>query len=251
MSKISLPIHVILATIRNSPSGKFVIVEGVDDIIIYRILITLYKSLGIQVIPAGGRDKVLEIFDEIKLTDHINKTIFIVDKDLWVFTGIPTEYQHERIITTSGYSIENDIFIDKDVMSLLKATATESKFNDELLQYLRWFSLAVTRFINNSGGEILDIHPQQFFKNIETTTELCNMRVGESFPQSLYDDLLTNYSLKFRGKCLLHLGIRALNSRPSSPRYNHATIMEETAINQKGIHLNRIFSTVGTLAASS
>ena len=77
MSKISLPIHVILATIRNSPSGKFVIVEGVDDIIIYRILITLYKSLGIQVIPAGGRDKVLEIFDEIKLTDHINKTIFI------------------------------------------------------------------------------------------------------------------------------------------------------------------------------
>ena len=38
MSKISLPIHVILATIRNSPSGKFVIVEGVDDIIIFQSL---------------------------------------------------------------------------------------------------------------------------------------------------------------------------------------------------------------------
>src|SRR5690606_19362346 len=131
----SVPVHVILAMIRNSPSGKFVIVEGVDDIIVYRILINLYKSLGIQVIPAGGRDKVLEVFDEIKSTNNINKTIFIVDKDLWVFTGIPTEYQHERIITTTGYSIENDIFIDKDVMSLLQATAMESKFNDELLQY--------------------------------------------------------------------------------------------------------------------
>ena len=115
----SVPVHVILAMIRNSPSGKFVIVEGVDDIIVYRILINLYKTLGIQVIPAGGRDKVLEVFDEIKSTNNINKTIFIVDKDLWVFRGIPTEYQHERIITTSGYSIENDVFIDKENKKLL------------------------------------------------------------------------------------------------------------------------------------
>lgn len=251
MSNIPLPIPVILATIRNSHTGKFVIIEGVDDIIVYRNLINLYKHLGIKVIPAGGRDKVLELFDELKLSHDINKTIFIVDKDSWIFTGIPDEYQHERIITTSGYSIENDIFIDKGIVSILEATGTYNNFTNELSVYLRWFALAITRFINNPDGEVLNIHPQHFFKDTTTITELCAIKSGETFPQSLYDDLLINYSLKLRGKCLLPLGIRSLNSRPSSPRYHHATIMEETSINQRGAHLNRIFSTVGVLAISS
>lgn len=235
------------ATIKNSQSGCCVIVEGSDDIVVYRRLITLYQSKGIKVFPAGGRKNVLDIFDAIKDTEHLKKAIFIVDQDSWVFTGIPTEYQHSRIICTSGYSIENDIYIDKDIDTLINGTGVHSSFTNELAIYLRWFSLAITRFIAGAD-EKLDIHPDTIFKDSTTQVTYCTLEAGEVFPQSTYDDLLINYALKFRGKCLLPLAIRALGSRSGSPKYNHRTIMEETAIVGRGALLNRIFSEVENLA---
>jgi len=243
-------VPVIISTIQKSNSGKYVVVEGIDDIVIYRNLITLYRSKGIKVMAAGGRDKVLDVFDSLNGTPHLDKAIFIVDQDSWIFTGIPSSYQHPRIILTNGYSIENDVYLDKQLDALMQGTNVFSTFNSELQIYLRWFSLAITRFCinNNANSEILDIHPQTFFKCLATTQNYCNLRSGETFPQQTYDDLLINYGLKFRGKCLLPLAIRALGSRQNQPKYNSATIMEETAITGRGIHLNRIFSAVDKLA---
>jgi len=72
------------ATIKKSQSGCCVIVEGSDDIVVYRSLITLYQSKGIKVLAAGGRKNVLDIFDALKDTEHLKKAIFIVDQDSWV-----------------------------------------------------------------------------------------------------------------------------------------------------------------------
>lgn len=251
MSKPSpFPVRVIISTIQNSKSGKYVVVEGVDDIVVYRNLITLYKAKGIKVLAAGGRTKVLEVFDELKGTPHLDKAIFIVDQDSWIFSGIPTEYQHERIICTSGYSIENDVYLDKQIEIIMQATGVYSSFQTDLHIYLNWFSLAITRFCTNGNdnSEMLNLHPEAFFKCSNTTQKYCTLNSGEVFPQQTYNDLLINYGLKFRGKCLLPLAIRALGKRPHQPKYNSNTIMEETAITGRGIHLNRIFTKVEQLA---
>ena len=245
-----LPVSVIISTIKNSKSGKYVVIEGADDIIVYRILMTLYSAKGINVIPAGGRDKVLEVFNNLKNTPYLNKAIFIVDQDSWVFSGIPNEYQHDRIICTSGYSIENDVYLDKQLDILMQGTGVFSKFKTDLEQYLKWFSLAITRFCNasNPDGEKLNIHPTNFFQSNESIEEFCSLLVDEVFPQETYEDLLINYGLKFRGKCLLPLAIRALGARPHEPKYNPKTIMEETAITGRGKYLNLIFNKVHDLA---
>lgn len=244
------PVPVIISTITNSKIGKYVIVEGVDDIVIYRNLIALYRSKGINVLPAGGRKKVLEVFDALKSTSHLNKAIFIVDQDSWIFSGVPAEYQHNSIICTSGYSIENDVYLDRKLDTLMQATTVFSAFQRELQIYLRWFALAITRFCtnDNENSEILNVHPQTFFKCTSTIESYCNLKEGETFPQNTYEELLENYALKFRGKCLLPLAIRALGSRPDEPKYNSKTIMEETAITGRGVYLNRIFEAVGNLA---
>jgi len=122
-----LPVPIIISTIEKCQSGKYVVVEGVDDIVVYRNLITLYRAKGIKVLPAGGRDKVLEVFDNLSQNSHINKAIFIVDQDSWVFSGIPSEYQHERIICTGGYSIENDVYLDKQLEDLSLHVDWQSK----------------------------------------------------------------------------------------------------------------------------
>lgn len=107
--------------------------------------------------------------------------------------------------------------------------------------------MAITRFIAGAD-EKLDIYPDTIFKNSTTQETFCTLKAGEVSPQSTYDDLLINYALKFRGKCLLPLAIRALGSRSGGPKYNHRTMMEETAIVGRGPHLNRIFSEVENLA---
>ncbi|WEI10088.1 DUF4435 domain-containing protein [Acinetobacter soli] len=86
MPKINpFTVPVIVARIKNLATGKIVVVEGVDDIIVYRSLITIFASKRIQVLTAGGRDKVLEVFDEVKKLGYLDKAIFIVDQDSWIF----------------------------------------------------------------------------------------------------------------------------------------------------------------------
>lgn len=91
-----------------------IVIEGKDDLLVYNEFEDIYEDPDclVSVLPVGGRNTVLGIFNRLKDTPHINKTIFIVDKDTWVITGIDSNYQHNRIICTHGYSFENDIFID-------------------------------------------------------------------------------------------------------------------------------------------
>lgn len=246
MPKINpFTVPVIVARIKNLATGKIVVVEGVDDIIVYRSLITIFSSKRIQVLTAGGRDKVLEVFDEVKKLGYLDKAIFIVDQDSWIFSGIPSPYQDPRIIYTSGYSIENDIYVDRNIDNLLIGAGLSTSFNSKLHLFLQWFALAIDRYCL-TGHEILDVHPDRFFRDV---TGFCALKPGESHPNPTYNDLITQYPLKFRGKSLLPLAVDELNRRKDGyPSYNTKTIMEETAINGRGVHLNRIFSAVDSLA---
>lgn len=250
---VSTPLHVavILSMIQRQTLTKYVVVEGVDDIIVYRNLISSNLDKNISVLAAGGRDKVLEVFTQLKNTPSIDNAIFIVDQDSWIISGIPEEFQHPRIIYTSGYSIENDIYIDKQLDALMQGTGVYSSFKDCLAIYLKWFALAITRFCTNANAdsEKLKIHPSNFFQSQTTIDKFCALKEGENFPQELYDDLLLNYALKFRGKCLLPLAVECLGKRTDGAKYNTKTIMEEAAITGRGVHLNRIFSEVEQLAS--
>lgn len=91
------------------------IVEGPDDVK-YAILIENAVS-GLNVMQAGGKEAVLELFEQ---RDRFScPTIFLVDADNWVFTGRPDAYNHQSLIVTDGYSLENDMIRDCDLRSLL------------------------------------------------------------------------------------------------------------------------------------
>ena len=91
-----------------------IVIEGIDDLAVYTEFEEIYglNEPLVSVLPVGGRNTVLGIFKKLKNSEHLNKTIFIVDKDQWVIKGIDQEYIHDRVICTHGYSFENDIFID-------------------------------------------------------------------------------------------------------------------------------------------
>ena len=86
-----------------------IIVEGENDIPIYR---RIEKYIGVQdadVIQVGGRNNLLSLYERRKEFAHL-PVAFVADRDLWLFSGIPPDYPD--IIWTEGYSIENDLYAD-------------------------------------------------------------------------------------------------------------------------------------------
>lgn len=217
-----------------------VIVEGSDDIIIYRQLESQIN--GVDVMPVGGRNAVLEIFCE-KLTNpklQSKRIAFIADKDIWVTTGIPHEYQHDILIFTNGYSIENDVFIDYGCEKILEAEEAiiKNQFLAERDKFIQWYAMALQATLNGQNlseerqisrgpNEVLGQKYQDFIA----------LRPNENHPPQLEQTLKENYTLQLRGKSLLSLFRRHL-------KYHHSKAMfQKVAIDPKTC-INRIFDDV-------
>ncbi|RYL25928.1 DUF4435 domain-containing protein [Acinetobacter piscicola] len=249
-----------------------IFIEGKDDVLVYEPIEDLCEGLTPQTVDiqsVGGRKIALGIFDGLKGTNDLNKVVFIVDKDTWVHTGIPSEYNHERIICTTGYSIENDIFIDRKLIDLMKSVKVYHSFQSSLNEYLKWYVLAIERVMKDTvvEGDKLDVTAQEYFKQ-NKKAELILLRENEIFSNERFNEILQSYHLKLRGKNLFYLFDWSVNNRyekleegtestppltqskktKKKPTYNTKTILEETPRTLRGENLNRIFESTINIA---
>ncbi len=147
----------------NNTDLPTVLVEGKGDQFVYRELQDEIGLLEIDFLPCGGRTALLKIFER-KEEFANKKVIFIADKDLWVFTGIPDEY--EEVFFTLGYSIENDLYKDgkEDLEMLLKKKETDKK--DKMIKSVcDWFAFEVELWKSNNA------HDNQFSKVLLDTSK--------------------------------------------------------------------------------
>ena len=246
MSNRAFPLSVLLSKIRKS-KHPVVIVEGPDDIIVYRQLINLYSDKGLTVLPSGGRGKALKVFDSIKDEEILEKVIFIVDKDLWVFSEIPEEYRHNRILTTQGYSIENDIFCDGNVETLLKSENCFDNFKVDLKEYLNWYTLVINQHLSGKNNETLDFSAKDFFASSNISIKIEEAKKNNHFPEDLHANIYAEYHNKLRGKNLLNMAIWYLNKKKDSGIFHKDSYIKVIASVQRGNCLNNIFQRVGEL----
>ena len=93
-----------------------IVVEGDDDVIIYRELAKRIGILEVVLLPSGGREKLLQVYERRSEFSHV-PVAFVADQDMWIFSGIEPSYND--IIWTHGYSIENDLYSDAGLERLL------------------------------------------------------------------------------------------------------------------------------------
>lgn len=202
------------------------ICEGSDDLIVYRRIEDRLSHLGVSVLPVGGRLNVLEIFDRRGEIASRVQLGFIADKDTWVNSGVPAQYTHAELILTDGYSIENDVFRDGNLMNLLVG-AELARFRRELDQFVEWYALALSRHLAGASFPIAR-HPEQVLDPAQRPALLALNR-GEAYPAALKAALLADYQKLVRGKSLVALLIRNTNSRPGQPRHNDKGLLESVA----------------------
>lgn len=214
-----------------------VLVEGKDDIIFYRAIEHELRNLEIDMLPAGNKHAVLELRRKIREKPITAPTVFIVDKDLWVYPGVGCPNDIEDVITTSGYSIENDLFVDGGLEFLLSHNEV-GEFKDELLKFARWYALSITRSLSGaeSGfrtnpGKVLD--DKKFYDG-----EIA-LREDEVYPEAFFNEIISNYAHFLRGKSLFALLLRQLSSSKRNVKFGGKQLMWIGA-SKKGANFARI-----------
>lgn len=205
MSYKGLDANIIVETLKRS-NLKTVLIEGVDDIEVYRNIEDSLDIEDISFLECGGRSNLLQVYDR-KGEIQDKKLLFLCDSDTWVFFGIPEEYKGDDLLTTKGYSIENDLYSDgEDILKNLLRKNEKIKFSNIMLNVCRWYAHEISKLIEDSSHEcnFADV------KLLSTTKMKRNsVNLEESFLESrgfiepdegLLNDIVDNAHNKLRGK---------------------------------------------------
>lgn len=238
MAKSFPTVDEVISTLKKS-NLPTLISEGRDDYIVFRHLEGLLGGC-IDILPVGGRENVLQVFRR-KIEIGHDRVAFIVDRDLWCFTDPPDEFAGNDIVITDGYSIENDVFRDIDVPSLM-APDERVKYLIELQKIARWYALAVSRIMAGEGARI-DIHPTQLLDVASTFDAMTALVAGEDYPDRLYQQISSDIERLLRGKTLLQTAMRQLARIGRPARYHHHALLDQAGV-RRGPLLEKIANEV-------
>lgn len=218
-----------------------VLVEGKDDIIFYRKVEEALRDFGVDMLPAGNKGAVLDLQKKLAAHPISAPMIFVVDNDLWVHARPVDPDEIEGIITTEGYSIENDLFSDGDLESLLDEDEVQ-RFRVNLEKFSRWYALAVSRHLSGKDSTFRT-HPGKLLDDIPFYASAINLDPDEEYPEELYNEIISSYSRLLRGKSLFALLLRELSAHRRKVKFSAKQLMAFGA-SRKGANFERLHTQI-------
>lgn len=199
-----------------------ILVEGNDECSVYRYLEKKIKIEGVGILPCGGRDMLIKIFKRRNEFKNA-KVVFVADKDMWFFTGIPEEYEN-KIVFTTGYSLENDLY-NKGLFESLLEDKEARDFHHLIGELSIWFASEVERYIR-TGQSLCDFHVEK----ICPQNNLCeNFKETIGFidpPVDLVKMISQEYTKALRGKNLFEALLKFLSNKKRPSKYNRRNLIE-------------------------
>ncbi|MCY7332598.1 MAG: DUF4435 domain-containing protein [Pseudanabaena sp. CAN_BIN31] len=220
----------IIDLIREEKSILTILVEGKDDASVYRYLedrineTINISSDDVDVFKCGGRTTLINLFKRRQEFKNA-RVVFVADKDMWFFVGIPAEYDNE-IVFTDGYSLENDLYIESHFNSLLTRKEKADFFN--LIQCLSiWFAFEVNKY-KQDGVCKLNVSIDEVCPN----GTLCNeFKQNINFiqpTQEIIDMICLDYTRALRGKQLFDALIKFVSphKKKRETKYSRLHLLE-------------------------
>jgi len=219
---LELTIDEIVETLKRS-SLTTVLVEGVDDIMIYRWLEDEIGINNANFFPCGGRSKLLKIFERRDEFKHL-KTIFVADKDTFVYINPPEDYRD--IIWTNGYSIENDLYYGRGIEQLF-STDEKQIFLKSLDSFIEYYSFEIENFLSDREFSFRN-HPQHLLCDIQHTVKQDFLeQINFIQPsEATIINVKENYDVLIRGKSLFAILTRILSSNTRKIKHSKNSLLE-------------------------
>ncbi len=208
----------LVSTLRRSKLPT-VVVEGRDDMQIFRWMEDLLEVHEVDVLGVGGRPNLLAVYDRKSEFGHL-PVAFIADQDKELFTQLPAGY--EEIIWTQGYSIENDLYAgaEPSLESLMDPDETY-EHKQVLDTIVKWFAFEVGEFL--AGRDYKFDHHCNEIVHLGQTEMDDGFRQRRGFRSSnseLEQQIREAYQLQLRGKQLFQMLVRFLSE--SNRRVKHS-----------------------------
>ena len=236
-------VNELVSTLRRSKLPT-VIVEGKDDMQIFRWMEDLLEVDEIDVLGVGGRPNLFAVYNRKSEFAHL-PVAFIADQDKELFTQLPAGY--DEIIWTQGYSIENDLYAGADPSLENLMDSQEAAEHEQLLNtIIEWFTFEVEEFLAGRTPEF-NHHCNEIVPQNET--EMDNgfrQRRGFRLPNSeLQQQIKDAYQLQLRGKQLFQMLVRFL-SEPNRRVKHSIRSLHEIAFKMTPSHplMNRIIQEI-------
>ncbi|UOR09353.1 hypothetical protein LCM18_02130 [Qipengyuania flava] len=173
------------------------ITEGKTD---YKLMREFALRSGADCVPAGNKAGVLQLIQNERISS-LSKIAFLVDRDLWLFEGVPDIYNGDRrAIITNGYSIENDLLRDARVEDFLNVDE-RSRYLDDIESVSSWFAAGVEERRRNPAYEFENRISKILNQNDATLTEEAQNFVDSVAPSpDLIREIKDDYCHLLRGK---------------------------------------------------
>jgi hypothetical protein len=212
----------IVATLKKS-SLPTVLVEGDEDLIVYRWIEARIGVAQANILPCGGRSTLLKVFERRAEIPKL-KMAFVADRDMWLFTATPPQFN--GMIWTDGYSIENDLYEPSNLESLLEPNEATDHRN-LLLVVIRWFAFEVEEFRAGRDAQVRRRVAELIQSGPSTLCPLFCARRGFREPDpSTINEIVSNYRLRLRGKTLLQILSYFLNRPERVAKFSYAAQLE-------------------------
>jgi hypothetical protein len=246
MAATPMTVNDIVATLQKT-SLPTALVEGTSDMAIYRWIESRADIATVNILPCGGRTALLEVFRRRKEFSGA-KTVFVADRDMWYFTGIPPG--HESIVWTTGYSIENDVYEPSALEDLMDA-AERTEFSEVLKECVRWYSFEVEEFRAGRSTAVAT-HPNQVVLpgTRSLSPAFCTTRGFREPNSSTVAEVHSQYRRSVRGKTLLQLLVRFLSRSGRDAKFsNQALVHAALAMTPVNDRLDALLASIRTSLA--
>lgn len=218
MPRLNLTVDELVDTLRRSRLPT-IVVEGKEDMQIFRWMEDVLEVHKADVLGVGGRPNLLAVYDRRSEFAHL-PVAFIADQDKELFTQLPVGY--EEIIWTQGYSIENDLYAgaEPSLESLMDPDETD-EHKQVLDTIVKWFAFEVGEFLAGRDYKF-DHHCNEVVHSGQTEMDDgFRQRRGFRLPNSeLEQQIREAYQLQLRGKQLFQMLVRFLSK--SNRRVKHS-----------------------------
>jgi hypothetical protein len=242
--KVEITPDELIATLQKT-SFPTVVVEGKDDVIVFRRLEELYADRFLTIMPAGGRDTVLRIFRERGAIPRAVKIAFVADQDTWVLSSIPQEYIDGCLLFTDGHSLENDAFRDGNFSSYMDGPE-KTQFTKEVERFAFWYAHCVCCHLRGQNVE-MKRHPNHVL-DANPADSAMNGLTHDDEMKAVYKRVVADPARLLRGKALIGILMRQLN-RPGRLATHHSRALLDSVGARPGEYIRRIFDDVGRATA--
>ncbi|MEJ2046395.1 MAG: DUF4435 domain-containing protein [Reinekea sp.] len=231
-----------------------ILIEGTDDVFIYRWLKSKLSTTLVSLQACGGRNNLFSIHDRREEFADKN-VVFVADRDAYKFTGVP-EFR-SSIIFTSGYCIENDIYTGSNIDEFID---DEDRQDHQLLKEIigKWFAFEVGRYqidLEASQEAALTVATHINVVSPIGLRAICPKyatEIGYIEPDENILRYVTNdYDLNIRGKQLFQMLSRFLSKKGRFSSFSDKNLIEVALKQGENNYIDKLVSDINLALTAS